>query len=95
MYVGAIAGVLLAAATIGCQAQKVKCETVPGGCDKGNAYREALDGAIALFASDKHYGGRANTFASHLEGNTLAQISYTCAGGSVSPVVSGSELRTL
>ncbi|KAI9770050.1 MAG: hypothetical protein M1839_003278 [Geoglossum umbratile] len=77
------------------RAQTLKCNSVPGGCDQGKANDAALRGAVARFDTSKGYGGQSNIFSTFLSGNALAQISYTCQGGSNSPVIDGSQAQSL
>ncbi|KAF2164009.1 hypothetical protein M409DRAFT_57108 [Zasmidium cellare ATCC 36951] len=77
-------------------AQQPSCATVSGGCDQGSTNNAAIQVAINRFDTSKSYGGQSIIFSTFLDGETLAQISYTCEDVSNNtPIIDGSEAQAL
>lgn len=78
-------------------AQQAQCATLADGCSAGTAHDAALRSALARFEPDSFYGVGSDpvVFSSFLQGNTLAQIAYSCRDGSRPPPLTGSAIRTL
>jgi hypothetical protein len=92
---GAIVSVLAGLTTL--HAQNLKCSSLAGGCNGAGKTREfAIRTAIERFEAKKVYGGE-NTpilFSSFLDGDFLAQISYSCSDGLVPPALTGSSMQS-
>lgn len=76
-------------------AQELHCASIADGCRAGVTHDSAIKSALARFSIDQTYGGGKDpiVFSSFLNGDSLAQIAYSCRDGAIPPSINGSTAQ--
>lgn len=87
---------LFFALTLRIDAQELRCSSLANGCSDGATHDTVLRNALARFSPGQIYGGGKDSiiFSSFQDGDTLAQVAYSCMDGSTPPELDGSSVQS-